>query len=206
MVPLIAGVGAAVSSGAAAAAGAGTFLGLSATTWTIIGVGFTAVSAYAMYQAQNAQIDNFQIDMSKQIDITNEQFAIKTEQEHQATMDKMSEAGRAARIAAAHARVVSGEAGVSGLSVDQGVRGQIYEAGLTLGNIEKNAEWTRRQAELERQSRIADIASKMNASQNQRPSSLDVGLQVLTALGGLKFKSPTPATTSSTTGLQTVNA
>ena len=150
----LAGVGGAVASAAAT----GTFLGLSATTWGIVSAGLTAVSAFTSYQANNQNIDYQIKSLEQSRDIAREQFTLRSQEEHAKTMDELSDAARQARIQAARARVSAGEAGVAGVTVERLMNEQVYEHGLAMAKVEKNADMTRNQLDMELMVELAALA------------------------------------------------
>lgn len=162
---------------------------------------FKAAEAQAEYQndyyEQNKQQAN--AALAQQYN----DIGIRQQQEQVAARQQKEEIGRQARADMATARVAAGAAGVSGLSVERGLRDISGAASRNYSNIDQNLDWTMGQLERQKKSVQTGTASRISSVQKgQQPSkmALGIGLANTAASGYMQHDSLAPKSPKVTPG------
>ncbi|WP_189468409.1 virion core protein, T7 gp14 family [Litchfieldella qijiaojingensis] len=116
-------------------------------------------------------------------------------QEQQAAAERKEEVTRQARAQMATARVMAGESGVSGNSVDTALRDISGAAARDRSTIDQNLEWTLGQLQRQKQSSRTGTVNRINSVQpGQKPSNLALGLGAASsaAQGYMQYDSVKP--------------
>lgn len=113
-------------------------------------------------------------------------IGLRQQQEQQAAVQDRQALAREARARMATSRVAAGEAGVSGISVEMGLRDISGAAARDTSTVNQNLEWTLGQLQRQKQSARTGAKSRVNSVQpGQKPSSTALGLNLAnTALQG----------------------
>ena len=155
---------------------------------TIVGLALSAASTYMQQQSAEAQADHAnKIAEAEAANATQatlndyQQSALRDIEEQQAASQESRTAAEEARAARATARVASGEAGVSGLSIDALEREYAAQNLRNQDVITSNLAMRQRQSAQDRKAINTTGRSRVNqaaASQQLAPSRLGAALQI----------------------------
>lgn len=162
----------------------------------------SAGSMYMQHEQAEAQADYqdtmYQRNRENSYDALSQRYGdigTRQSQEQQAASERKEEVTRKARAEMATARVMAGESGVSGNSVDMALRDISGAAARDRSTVDQNLEWTLGQLQRQKTSSQTNAKNRINSVQpGQEPSdsALGIGLVNTAAQGYMQYDSVKP--------------
>ncbi|WP_043236608.1 hypothetical protein [Bosea sp. LC85] len=160
-----------------------------ATILTAASFAVSATSAVIGYQQQNMAAKNQTLayninkdNARKAFEDKNNDISVRQTQEQEAASAEKFDVALDANKARATARVAAGEAGISGLSVDQLLRDFSGRQARHNDRVDQNTDWTITQLQQEKKGLGYQYKDRVNAvPTGQKPSFADAGLRIAAA-------------------------
>lgn len=159
------------------------------TALTAASFAVSAAGAVMSYQQQNINAKNQTIqhhinkeNARKTFKDKNTDISVRQSQEQEAASVEKFDTALEANKARATARVAAGEAGISGLSVDQLLRDFSGRQARYNDRVDQNTDWTINQLQQEKKGLGAQYKDRVAAVPvGQKPSWADAGLRIVSA-------------------------